>query len=353
MNLSKNKETAQPQTISSSNNPKKKYSTYQKNISYHGNYIDIDSIDFFGQFNKSPNEIYTVAYSESPVNKYVLLKGENIVVNGDIDRPSLANVANNGTFIINNWGISTNLFGLFTAFTKDGEIIIKEKLKANLCNNSISADGNYAICQTYKSKHKQDSNKLLFFDLKEKKLLWKINPLPGIADSYSFNLDEKILTLHYPDNSSYRYNFKGIFLDEEDWKKINNGETDINKHSNQDLDKNEDLDNKLDDEYIEIEQPSQLFESLEKTHKKDLKNLSKKDLTLHLKKLSLLLNFEEITTVKYKHARTYRYLGESYLELDKKNEALQNFKEALKVSKRVGVKRITKQLEEELSSCLT
>jgi hypothetical protein len=336
--LLKSRKKKEPSAIASPPTPKKEYSTYQKNISYHGNYIDIDSLDFFGKFNKSPNEIYTVAYSESPSNKYVLLKGENILVKGDIDRPSLASVANNGTFIINNWGISTNLYGLFTSFTNNGDIIIKEKLKANLCNNSISADGSYAICQTYKSKHEEDSNKLLFFDLIERKLLWKINSLTGIAESYNFNLDEKILTLHYSNNRSYRYSFEGRLLDEEEWKQENNEELD------------DDLDNDLDDDHLEITDPSQLFERLEETHKEDLESLSKEEVSLHLKKLSLLLDFEEITTVKYKHARTYRYLGESYLKLDRKRDALQNFKEALKVSKRVGVKRITKQLEEELSN---
>ncbi|OCL25977.1 hypothetical protein U472_08085 [Orenia metallireducens] len=303
-----------------SDNKPKEYSIYQKNITYHGNYIDIDSIDFFGKFSRSPDNTYIVAYSESPINKYVLLKGEDILVEGDIERPSFANVANNGTFIINNWGISTNLFGLFTAFNKDGEIIVSEKLKANLYNNSISNDGSYAVCQTYKSKHEDDSNKLLFFDLKEKRLLWKIKPLTGIAESYSFDIDKKILTLHYTDNKSYRYNFEGVFLDEEILK----------------------------ENYMEIKYSTDLFEALEETHKKHLEDLSKEELNLHLKKLTFLLDFEDITTVKYKHARTYRYIGEVYLELNKKRDALENFKEALKISKRVGVKRITKQLEEEL-----
>ncbi|TDX52186.1 tetratricopeptide repeat protein [Orenia marismortui] len=337
----KNKSISNPENnnkINQNSNIKRRNLPYRKNITFHGEYIDIDELDFFGKFNKSPNNIYILAYSEYPKNKYVLIKKEEILIHGNIERPSHALVANNGNFIINNWGVSSNLRAIFTVFNKQGVKIIKEELKANIYNSGISHDGRYAICQTCRSKYEADSNKLLFFDLIENKLLWKTTPIPGPAESYIFDTENKILTLIYKDHKEYSYNFSGDFLDQEQW------EEELSENNKSEfIEKDNDID------WSNID-PSELFEELEEENKTKLKKLSKEESLNNLKKLRKLLNYEEITEVKYKHARTYRYIGEILLELDKKKEALENFEKALQISKRVGVKRITKKLRKELKN---
>ncbi len=318
-----------------SNNDQSNLIAPSNKITYHGNYIDIDHLDFFGKYNKSNNAQYTIAYSEHPQNKYVLLKKDKVISSGQIERPQKAKIANNGNFIITNWGVSSNLQGSFRAFTQLGDLIIREEFKANIYNCSISNDGNYALCHTCFSKYEDDSLQLLFFDLKNAKLLWKQKSLPQPANKYSLNIKRKLIKLIYNKKKVYHYSFSGEFLDQELWSREKLKEQ-IAKNKNISKDQIKSID------------INQLFEQVELEHKNNLEEYSSEELTTLLNKFELLSNLEEIIEVKYKHARIYRYIGEIHLELGNKKESLDNFETALKINKRVGVKRIIKQLQKEL-----
>ncbi|WP_027339165.1 hypothetical protein [Halonatronum saccharophilum] len=311
---------------------KKNKSKYFNNITYHGNFIDINNIDFFGEFSKSPNSIYTIAYSEYPRNDYVLLEESQLIAKGKINRPKSCLVANNGNFIISSWGVSSNLLALFSAFDKHNRPIIRKELKANIYTNLISEDGTWALCQTHKSKYEDHSKLLLFFNLAEGRLAWS-DKLPDYPAEYNLDIKENTLTLDYRDKGFCKYNFTGELI--EDTRVFEEDKTDKSK-------------NEISEEEVNIDDPYQLFDDLEKVHKKELDELKEDQLNSALNKFKLLLKTEGIRSVKYRHARTYRYIAEIYLKLDKKRRALDNFEKALKVSKRVGVKRITKELKQEL-----
>lgn len=299
----------------------KQKSSNRKNISYQGDFVNINSLDFFGQFTKSPNSHYMIAFSDH-FNEYVLLKNEKIICKRTVPRPNDCKIANNGTFIINGWDSSNNLSGTFYAFNNKGNLILKNNLKANLFNNGLSRDGRYATCQTCSSKN-EDNNKLFFFDLQKQKLLWSTNPHGGRPRSYKFDVSKQILTLNHTskNRTSYRYSFNGKFLDEE----------------------------KLEKEKLANMSAYDIFRNLKKEHKNNLDSLSKKELKENIKKFHSLLN-SELKQSKNKYSKLHRYIAETQLKLNNKQKALDFFEKALKINDKVGVKRITKKLKKELKS---
>lgn len=83
----------------------------------------------------------------------------------------------------------------------------------------LSEDGEYAVCQTAHNGEGDDGNKLFFFDLKDRKLVWKRAPETGWTKEYLFDKIQNILSLIY-DNKSFRYSFiNGTFIDFEQWEK--------------------------------------------------------------------------------------------------------------------------------------
>ena len=82
--------------------------------------------------------------------------------------------------------------------------LIQYKYNANLYNNGLSKNGEFAVCQTGNSDN-EDGNKLSFFDLDKRRLVWKIEPKPQWADNYGFDIEKEILSLYYEDGRTYRY----------------------------------------------------------------------------------------------------------------------------------------------------
>jgi len=60
-------------------------------------------------------------------------------------RPNDGKVADNGTFIFNDWGFGDGLKGTFRAFDSLGQNLIVRRFRANLLNNGISFDGRFAV----------------------------------------------------------------------------------------------------------------------------------------------------------------------------------------------------------------
>jgi hypothetical protein len=186
------------------------------------NVVDIPSRKFMGLSAKSPNNRFTIAWADggpdqSRVGRYLLLDQGRVVAEGKLARPNDGKVANNGVFILNDWGSIETLSGTFRAYRPDGRPILKRRFKANLYNNGLSQDGRLAVCQTANSSDENDSARLTIFDLDKGVELACFAPPSGWASGYSFPADGQTIELHYPRGGQYAYGLNGDFIDRQKW----------------------------------------------------------------------------------------------------------------------------------------
>lgn len=190
-----------------------------------GSIVSIPQIDIMGQSATSPNGRYrlvwrdrTVICGEDVGGRYVLLDGAELLVDGAMERPNDGKVADNGTFILNDWGSRNALVGTFLAFAGDGRQILKRDYAANLLNNGLSPDGGLAVCQTANAPDSPDSSILTIFDLTEgyERAVWRAES--GWASGYAFPRDNTVRMLR-GDRISLDYSLDGEFLDRKIWLK--------------------------------------------------------------------------------------------------------------------------------------
>jgi len=191
--------------------------------------VEIATAGFFGRGQRSPSGMYVVAWSDSDPSQgvsgsrtsglghYLLVRGNEVLLDGRLERPNDGKVANNGIFILNDWLFDSGLNGVFYAFGPTGEGIVQHRFEANLYTNGLSDDGEFAVCQTCGSPT-EDGNKLSFFDLRTGTLVWKISPPTGSASYYRFDVERQLLGLGYRDLGIFNYSFGGEFLDADRWE---------------------------------------------------------------------------------------------------------------------------------------
>ena len=184
-------------------------------------FITIPSHDFYGYSSRSPNGRYTIAWldggpDQSRRGRWLFFDGEKVVAQGKMARPNDGKVADNGVFILNDWGAIETLSGALKAFGPDGKSIFTRKFKANLFNNGLSSDGRWAVCQTCNSEN-EDAGKLFLSDLAQGTELCSWAPESGWANGYAFAPDGQTLTLTYAQVGAFRYSFTGEFLDRTLW----------------------------------------------------------------------------------------------------------------------------------------
>lgn len=133
-------------------------------------------------------------------------------------RPNDGKVADDGTFILNDWGFGGGLKGTFYAFQRNGERICVQNFKANLFNNGLSADGRFAACHTCNSDDERDSAVLAVFDLARGVECARWRPASGWPNFYEFSDDGKTIGLGYLRLGVFRYTMAGEFLDRPAWE---------------------------------------------------------------------------------------------------------------------------------------
>lgn len=191
--------------------------------------VDIPSLRFMGQASRSPDGTYLLAWSDADPSqsvsgyrtqgpgRFVLIKGNDVLVQGEIERPNDGKVANTGVFVLNDWLLGDGLKGVFCAFKPTGEQILRHRFEANLDTNGLSDSGEFAVCQTCSSPM-ADGDKLSLFDLRSASLIWQIEPPTGRASAYHFDVDRGLLGLECRDLGVFNYSFDGTFLDTTQWE---------------------------------------------------------------------------------------------------------------------------------------
>jgi tetratricopeptide (TPR) repeat protein len=287
------------------------------NYSITGNFLSIG--DFTGEYHQSSKGKFILAWKDqSDHGEYILLEHGKIKLQAKMRHPNNGMVSNSGVFILSDW-TSKGMYGVFHIINADGETLIKQRCKANLGHTGISDDGRFAVCQALESTNKLDSCKLFFFDIKNRKLLWKKLPETigtelNWAGNYRFDTKRKVLYLIHDKNRAYRYTFEGTFIDSKLYRndRINVGN---------DIEFLEAV-NELKVELSENTDPRE-YDALITPLKKGLKRFSDKDT----------------------RSKIHRVLGEILHLQENDAEAIKHFETALKLNPRVGVKRTLEKLK--------
>ena len=295
------------------------------------NMVKITSIDFFGSYSESKNREFLIGCSdfdrekgvggfrESGYGSYVLVQNDKVLINGKLQRPHHGKVANNGTFVINDWMFGESLQGTFYAFDKHGVQLINHRFGANLLNNGISDDGKYAICQCLNSDT-DDADILAFFNLDSGKLIWKQSLETGWADSYSFDCQNNYFYAEYRKKGKYRYSFDGKFLDQEKWES----------------------------DRIKYASAFELSRIAKDYYNKQSDNINNEDANkiFSLLNQALKYGFDNYPT---EEANVYRTIGEVNESLGKIEEAIKNYEVALQINPKVGIKRRLNSLKKKVN----
>lgn len=176
-----------------------------------------------GQASISPNRRYTLVWQDAgwngdaadPRGRYVLIDGERVLADARMDRPQHGKVADDGTFVLNDWETRGHLCGTFRAFRPDGSEILSHAFDANLYNNGLAQDGSMAVAQTCNAPG-PDSSVLVAFDLRSGTVSGRWVPECGWANDYRFPGDGRVRLLRR-DRLDVHYTLQGEFLDRRAW----------------------------------------------------------------------------------------------------------------------------------------
>ena len=186
--------------------------------------MTVPELDLVGQRSVSPNGRYTLIWqdrgwtgdSSDPRGRYLLLDGGSLVADARMGRPQDGKVADNGTFILNDWGDSQQLSGTFHAFRGDGSSIISHSYSANLLNNGLAPDGRLAVCQTCNAPGSADGSILTVFNLEAGTIVAAWTAESGWANDYEFPGSERVRMLR-GDRPPLDYCLYGEFVDRRLW----------------------------------------------------------------------------------------------------------------------------------------
>lgn len=186
--------------------------------------VSVPELDFVGQRSASPNRRYTLLWQDrywiegSLVGgRYLLIDGDVVAAEGSMERPQDGKVADDGTFILNDWGASDELCGMFHAFRADGSAILSRSYQANLLNNGLAPDGRLAVCQTCNAPGSPDSSILTVFDLFDAVELSSWTAESGWANGYEFPEGGERVRMLRHDRPPLDYSLSGEFLDRRFW----------------------------------------------------------------------------------------------------------------------------------------
>jgi hypothetical protein len=287
------------------------------NLGFASDIINIPSRNFFGQSSKSPNGRFTIAWADGGPNRvrrggYIFLDRGKIVAEGKMARPNDGKVADNGVFILNDWGAMETLNGTFAAFRPDGTLLLSRKFKANLFNNGLSADGRWAACQTANAPS-DDGGCLSVFDLSAGKEVGAWQAESGWASFYEFPGDGRTICLGYGDRGTFAYSLTGEFIDRMKWLAVGLQRGDIH-----------------------------IVESLlAETNNQPTRDLTEQLLLAIDAALASLSQTDGKT-----RARAYRLRGVCFEAIGKPAQALACYETALSLDSKSGVKRKVAQLRQ-------
>jgi len=273
---------------------------------------DDEAIQDDEKLDKDEEELYARYQEREFKEGFILLEDQKLILKDFFPRPHRGKVANNGTFILNSYiDRSNELKGRFVAYNKEGNELVNHLYSANLGGNGLSNDGRLAVCQTSHS-NTSDDNTVTCFDLITGRLLWQRIPETRIADAFEFSSEENIIIFVYNNVGKFRYSITGELLDKERWYQARL------KHGSG-------------------------YELIEIANQKLATMGNSTNLIIAEEVLSLYLMAVKRMDSDYFLAKAHRKIGEIYELINKVDEAIIHYEQALKYNPKVGViKRLQK-----------
>lgn len=185
---------------------------------------------------------------------------------------------------------------------------------------SISDSGRYAACITASSKelHNDDGDSLFFFDIENKKLLWKEKLKTHCKYIKHLFIDElKHSILVRCNDFSYTYDFNGIVAFNEQQR----------------------IKSKTISPYQLNSEINTLIDTMAKNSNKDIALLSQIK-----QKLNIICNNEKMSS--YQISLTLQKLGDLYLSFNDIDNALHYYRKGLEYNPKLPVKKLINNLEE-------
>lgn len=285
--------------------------------------VRIQALDFFGPHTTSPNgKFHLIWLDRNPEGTigghryeghgvWTLLRGDGaILATGRLERPQDGHVADNGTFILNDWMFGDGLNGRLCAFRADGQKLLEREFSANLGTSGISSDGRFAICQTAHAPSSPDSNRHFLFDLEEGQEIATWVQETGWTNSYEIDSTNRNVVLVGQDDERIGYGFDGEMLDRDGWQR---GRIAIGD--------------------IDVIRP--VAESLEHNSSSDLRAAILAGLDVAL-----------ATGEGWKQARALRIRGEMHERAGELEAAIEAYDQALTIDPQVGVARKLAKLQQ-------
>jgi hypothetical protein len=188
--------------------------------------VSVPELDMVGERVTSRNGRFTLLWRDRhwadgvPIQgRYLLIDGDAIIVDRRMERPQDGKAADDGTFVLNDWGDSQELSGTFHAFRSDGSEIVSRAYTANLLNNGLSHDGRLAVCQTANAPGSPDSSVLTVFDLESGAGIATWTAESGWANAYEFPEGGALVRMIRHERPSLDYTLGGEFIDRRVWLK--------------------------------------------------------------------------------------------------------------------------------------
>lgn len=301
-------------------------SEHEKQKSENPNIAALKNSGFRGNHSESPDKRFLIGWIDGDLDveligsrktgngKFIVIENGEIILQGEAERPNDCKIANNGTFIINDWLFSDELNGIFYAYDKAGKKLVSQHFSANLKTNCISNDGRFAACDLANSNSK-DSGLLAVFDLQKGALIIRIYPEDDAGSLLSISSVDKTITFDYQNLGKFRYNFDGVFIDKE----------------------------KLQQARIEKGSVFDLLEKVKNT--KEIDEDTAKEIVVLLNR-ALAKGFDEYP--KTHKAQAYRCIGEIYEAIENISGAAKNYELALKIDPKIGIKRRLSLLKKQI-----
>lgn len=302
-------------------------------VSYIGKrVISIPSIQFTGKYAVSPNYEWTIAWSdsdsitgkggyrESGKGSFALIHNGKPCVVGKMERPSLAKVTNNGTFLVNDILFGDNLASVLSIYDNCGNVIISHHFSAKMFSTGISACGLYAACQLCFSDY-EDSGKMAFFSIERKELIWKARPYPEWVETFNFDIDKRHLIIEYSKGRRYTIDFDGRPLEAE----------------------------KYEEDTISSGDLYSAIELLKQRSSKAMDEMNSDEIEINRARFLKLLPHAKNSEPAYP-AKIHRYIGEIDEYKKEYLSAIQNYEQAITYDPKVGVKRKLLILQKKVDS---
>jgi len=313
-------------------------------------WITIEEPSFSGQFRRSPNSRFILAWREEnsadPIGwvvengGFVLIDGEKIILRGTMRRPNDGRVANNGNFILSDWEES-----VFYAYSPSGEMLSRKEFESAADLHGISDDGRWAVTEGYAKSEDpdepdqeneedgdienapdslgallqlQNGGELWLFDLEQRTLRVHFKTHLRNPSQFRFDSEQQILHVSYEKRVIHRYSFDGDFLDAETWEKSR----------------------------ADYANGYQLVFAAEAR----LGVIQDTGIEAYAEVIKLLRRALGKGVSEFTQAKIQRHLGEIYHRCNEKVTALKHFNEALRLNPKIGVMKLAARLRTEIQA---